>query len=619
MAFDRKEYQRQYMRVRRANDKSNGASKSNAAKQSNVVEMKPRRRPMLGVDDILALARAAGRKPPPRPFTLPEPPPGVVPKGKKPSMAMDDSIDGQMQFLNQHVTGVFDGMAREGMLFLGYAYLSQLAQRAEYRIPTETIATEMTRKWIKFRAVKQKDSEEKAEEAKDPAVGEPGSERPEDNVEPAALARAQLSGDYAAPGEQEQSETETEDPADEKADKIKELEDEFERLQVRDLFKTTAMHDGFFGRAHIFVDLGTEGKGNRDELVTDIGDGLNDASLGKVAPGSLKALRAIEPVWTYPTYYNATNPLRDDWYNPTVWYVMGVQIHCSRLLTFVGRPVPDLLKPSYMFGGLSLSQLVQPYVQLWLDTRQNIGNLIQAFSVMVLSTDLSAQMQPGTGESMFERAAMFNAGRDNAGLMMINKNTEEFKNVAAPLGGLHELQAQSQEHMAAVVRIPLVKFTGISPAGLNASSEGEIRVFYDTIHAYQEALFRPNLTKVMHFAMLSLWGVVDPDITFDFEPLWALSEKEEAEVRKLDAETDDILINGCAALHPEETRKRIAADPDSPYSDIDVEDVPEPPDPAEAMGGKINLKGTTPFGGGAEGGGGGGGGGGASEGGGGDE
>lgn len=142
-----------------------------------------------------------------------------------------------------------------------------------------------------------------------------------------------------------------------------------------------------------------------------------------------------------------------------------------------------------------------------------------------------------------------------------------------------------------VARIPAVKFTGISPAGLNASSEGEMRSFYDTISAYQERFFRPNLTRIFNFAQLSLWGEIDPDLTYDFEPLWALTEKEEAEVRKLEAETDDILVNGVAALSPEEVRQRVASDPDTPYAGLDVSDVPEPPEQGE----KINLRGTESF------------------------
>ena len=39
------------------------------------------------------------------------------------------------------------------------------------------------------------------------------------------------------------------------------------------------------------------------------------------------------------------------------------------------------------------------------------------------------------------------------------------------------------------------------------------------------------------------------------------------------AETDEILVN-LGALHPEEPRKRVAAEPESGYASIDVDDVP---------------------------------------------
>src|SRR4029077_12656030 len=40
----------------------------------------------------------------------------------------------------------------EGQEWLGYAVLALMAQRAEYRIMTETTATEMTREWITFKS-----------------------------------------------------------------------------------------------------------------------------------------------------------------------------------------------------------------------------------------------------------------------------------------------------------------------------------------------------------------------------------------------------------------------------------------------------------------------------------
>ncbi|TIS09951.1 MAG: DUF1073 domain-containing protein [Mesorhizobium sp.] len=217
--------------------------------------------------------------------------------------------------------------------------------------------------------------------------------------------------------------------------------------------------------------------------------------------------------------------------------------------------------------------MCKPYVDNWLETRQSVNDIISMFSVFLLATNLGETLQ-ADGDQLFRRAELFNLVRSNRGLMMIDKDTEDFKNVAAPLSGLDVLQAQAQEHMASVSHIPLVKLLGVQPAGLNASSEGEIQVFYDYVHSFQEHLFRRPIHRLLGLVMISLWGETDPGIDFEFEKLEETNEKEAAEVEKTKAERDVILIDA-GVISPEESRQRVAGDPDSDFSSIDVEDLPD--------------------------------------------
>lgn len=282
---------------------------------------------------------------------------------------------------------------------------------------------------------------------------------------------------------------------DDKTDKLTRLEDALKRFKVRALFQKSIELDGFFGRGQIYIDLEKPSGGvaseDPEELMSPIF--LKPA---KIKQGALKALRLIEPVWTYPGNYNAQNPLAPNYYKPNLWYVMGKTVHDSRMLTFVSRPVPDLLKASYNFGGLSLSQIAQPAVQNWMRTRDSVGDTVHSFSLTILKTVMQTILTGGVDEGIFDRMDLFNKVRDNRGLMAIDKDDEEIDQVNTPLTGLDALQAQSQEHMCSVASIPLVKFTGITPSGLNASSDGEIRVFYDHIAALDEKLFRDPLTNI---------------------------------------------------------------------------------------------------------------------------
>lgn len=449
-------------------------------------------------------------------FRAAEPPPGVLPRGVKP-MAMDNvpSFIGSGWAGNQLANVAF----AEGYTFLGYAYLSELAQIPEYRLISEVISTEATRKWIKVQ-------------------------------------------------------TTSEDV--DKEEKIKQLEAELDRLDVRTVFRTVSEQDGWFGRSHIYIDTGSTD--DAKELATPIGDGTSDFTSTKFEKGFLKQLKVIEPIWTYPSNYNASDPMKNDWYRPTAWYVMRRSVHWSRLLTFVSKPVPDMLKPAFSFGGLSMTQMAKPYVDNWLETRQSVNDLIQAFSQMILSTDMSTVLQGSSDQDLMARVDLFNATRNNRGTMVLNKDTEELKNIAVPLGTLDKLQAQAQEHICSVSRIPLVKYTGLSPSGLNASSDGEIRSFYDTIHAYQEKFFDPHLWTIFRFAQINLWGEVDPELTFEWEPLWEMDEVQLATKRKTEADTDGVYIDK-GILAPEECRQRIAADPSQPYGPIDVNAVPTPDEP----------------------------------------
>ncbi|WP_179287738.1 anti-CBASS protein Acb1 family protein, partial [Enterococcus faecalis] len=127
----------------------------------------------------------------------------------------------------------------------------------------------------------------------------------------------------------------------------------------------------------------------------------------------------------------------------------------SRFLTFTRHPVPDMLKPAYAFGGQSYTQLAKPYVDNWLRTRQSVSDVTSAFSQMVLATDMGSALTGGTGAELYGRVDMFNRTRDNRGTMVINKDSEELTNVTTPLSGLEALQAQSQEQLSSVARIPL--------------------------------------------------------------------------------------------------------------------------------------------------------------------
>jgi phage-related protein (TIGR01555 family) len=431
-----------------------------------------------------------------REFKVPVLPPGVVPKGAKYAL---DSCAPLMNWLN-------NGSGFCGLGFPGYTYLSELAQRSEYRAATETTANEMTREWLIFTG--------------------------------------------CTPDEQQ------------------ELTEAYSQFKVRDTFRDCERMDGFFGRGMLYIGI----KGQETDARRQLPLLYTPETIKK---GSLTMLKAIEPIWTTPYLYNAIDPTQPDFYKPSMWYMLSKRVHASRLLSFISRPLPDMLKPAYNFSGMSLSQLMEPYVVRWLKTVDSVNRMISNYSTSGIKTNMQATLEGGQdSSSLAKRAQLFNLLRDNRGLLLLDKDSEDFFQFNTPLSALPDLQAQAQEHMAAPSHIPLVKLTGITPAGLNASSEGELKVWYDHVSAEQVNEFNPNMDIVLKVIQCHLWGKINPKIGYQWVKLDSPTDKELSDMRSADSKADSTYLDK-GVVGKKEVRQRLRKSSTSGYSFLTSDDPPE--------------------------------------------
>lgn len=351
-------------------------------------------------------------------------------------------------------------------------------------------------------------------------------------------------------------------------DKLQAIEAELKRIDMTSIVKMVVEHDQLYGGAHVYFKI----KG--DEQVRELPLLMKSYC---VPQGSFEGLRVVEPYWVTPNFYNSIDPTAADFYKPSSWWMLGTETHATRLQTIISRPVADMLKPAYSFRGVSMTQLAMPYVDNWLRTRQSVSDAVKQYAVSGVLTDLQQALLPGGGTDLSNRAALINAYRDNRNLLFLDKATEEFFSSATPLSGLDALQAQAQEQQSAVSRIPLVKLLGITPTGLNASSEGEIRVWNDRVHGYQSHVLLPLMLNAIRMVQLNLFGEIDEHIGWEWTKLLELTELEEAEVRNKDADTDARYIEA-GVVRPDQVTARLSKDPNSLYSGIADESISDIPD-----------------------------------------
>lgn len=449
--------------------------------------------------------------------------PGTIPAGENraPEIAMDSMCTAMAETIGHHVG--FNNFS--GVDFIGYAALSLIAQHPLIRAIVQTHADEATRKWIKF--------------------GGKGSEEGDNDAVQALTAAT-------------------------------------EKFDVKGFFNQAMATTGYHGGAMLFIDMGddTDKAAGVAEVKTQLT--LDSA---KIPKGKFKGFRLVEPINCYPAPYNASNPLKDGYYKPNAWYVMGKEVHASRLLRFVQNEVPLLLKPAYNFFGIPLAQMALDYVDKFDSVRQSVARLVERFSISILATDMSQILMNGSDDvtSLQARAQIFNTFKSNDGLFLVDKEGEEFVQVNTPLAGLSDILAQMLELLAAIGRTPAVKLLGISPKGFNATGEYDESNWYDNVSSDQSKIFAANLNLAIKVIQLSEFGSIDEDLTHTFVPLHEMSEKEKAEIRTANATSNGAYIDR-GVVSQEEVRAQLAADPDSGFDSLNVDDVPERPAPAAAPG-----------------------------------
>ena len=316
------------------------------------------------------------------------------------------------------------------------------------------------------------------------------------------------------------------------------MEDALQKYDVKRLIHEAVRQDSMFGVAHIYIDVGV----NQDSAELEKPLFLDPRKIGK---GSLKGFRVVDPTWIYPAMYNTRWPLADDFYKPQAWFVMGQTVNESRFIDIISRPVPDILKPSYNFGGLSLTQLMEDYVVDWRDAKKNVIKILRTLRMRALQTDMDARLQePGQFD---KRIKLFTQYQDNFGIWAIDKE-EGLLHQQTSLSELSNLLSNYQDQMCIPARITNLKLLGNAPAGLNASGESELETWHETISGMQERDIRRALENIFKIIQLSEFGEIKKNIFFEFKPLDELSEKEKAEINEIKVRTvclpaDSQLVN----------------------------------------------------------------------------
>ena len=328
------------------------------------------------------------------------------------------------------------------------------------------------------------------------------------------------------------------------AGQIEKIEEEEKRLGLKAKVYEARIKARLFGGAAIYIATGDR-------------DPAKELSPERVAVGGVRFLTVLNRRVLKPGEVD-NDPESLFYGRPKVYTLQSgtrqVDIHPSRLVVFVGAPFPDDELPAdpknYGWGDSVLTATLDA-IKNADSTAANVASLvfeakIDVIKVPQLMASLSSQ---DYRQRLLERFTLAAAAKGNNGTLILDAE-EEYAQKSATFQTLPDVMDRFLQIVAGAADIPLTRLLGTSPGGLNSTGEADLRNYYDRISSMQEIEMQPAMRVLDECLIRSALGARPPEVHYIWSSLWQISDKERADIGKINAETIKTL-NDTALFPPE--------------------------------------------------------------------
>jgi phage-related protein (TIGR01555 family) len=319
-------------------------------------------------------------------------------------------------------------------------------------------------------------------------------------------------------------------------DQIELIEGEEKRLNFWGKLLDVKVKARLWGGAALYIGTGEQ----------DLMQPLNVERMGK---GGIKYLTVLSrrDVTAGPIEQDVLSEFfgKPAWYEVTGNATM-VKIHPSRLAIFIGAPHGDnLLNFGVNQGwGDSIIESVYSAMRNADATAANIASLVFEANVDVFRIpDFMASLaDPVYRNKLLERFTLAATSKGINRALILDKD-EEYERKQVSFATLPDVMQSFLQMAAGAADIPVTRLLGQSPAGMSSTGESDMNNYYDRVSSIQMLEITPALYRFDECLIRSALGSRPPEVFYDWSPLKQMTEKEQAEIGKMNAETAKTLTD----------------------------------------------------------------------------
>lgn len=277
----------------------------------------------------------------------------------------------------------------------------------------------------------------------------------------------------------------------------------------------------------------------------------------------------------------------------------SIKVHHSRVVRQIGIKLPFFQAVTENGWGMSVVERLYDRLISFDTATMSAANLINHAHLRTVGVDGLREIMAAGGAAEEGLIKMFEYMRllqSNEGITLLDKN-DMFATTSYTFAGLSDMLLQFGQQLSGASGIPLVRFFGQAPAGLNSTGESDFKNYYGNVNALQEANLRSPVEKILKVTYKSMFGKDAPsDMSFLFTSLWQMSATDKATVASTTTTTvinafESGLVNRKVSLQ----ELRSASPETGLFTSITDEEIAEaegdePPMPNQEMETELNDK-----------------------------
>lgn len=274
---------------------------------------------------------------------------------------------------------------------------------------------------------------------------------------------------------------------------------------------------------------------------------------------------------------------------PEYYYVSSIygsfKVHESRCLVFRNGVLPEQTSnATYLFWGMPeyvrIRRALRETVTAHTDSVKLLERSVQAIYSM---KGLASLLTTDDGENqVLKRLQLVDTSRGLLNSIAIDSDGEQYDFKTFQFSGVKDVIDATCNMLSALTNIPQTILFGRSPAGMNATGDSDFESYYNFVEKIQRLMLKRNLRTLLDIVFRA--GIAsgdvteEPDYKLEFNPLWSLSDTEQATVDQTKAQTALVKAQTAQAyvdmqaLDPTEVRRRLASDEEFDVEDIISED-----------------------------------------------